>query len=512
MTGGALRRRYLCLWLPFLPSDRWRRENATDDRRPLVFITKVKGASRLGAVDRRAQSCGLRAGMTLTDARARIPGLQVLTHNSSADLEFLEHLADLALAFTPSVACEPPDGLALDITGCAHLFGGEQGLVARLRTALHSAGVSMVKLAVAPTPDMARALARFARMNPCFADNDELVRGLPVAALECDEGDTVALRRAGLKTIADVADRPSVLFAARFSPAFAVKLARVLGEEDRCITPRRPLPPCMAERRCAEPVASHDVVERILAELVADVAEQLCQRGEGGRVFESLAMRTDGAMRRIRVETSQPMRDPAVIMRLHRDRLGALADPLDPGFGFDLIRVEVMHAEPCTERQTTLDAHDAQNERLTQLVDRLGAMFGRGRIVRLQPLDSHIPERAQAVTPAADGTSCMKWGSSLPGEIPLRPPLLYTRAQSIEVETDDSHRPMHLRWRRMGHVIVQSTGPERIANEWWRTPSEYGTRDYYRVESAAGHRFWIFRSASQTAAVRQEWFLHGIFP
>jgi protein ImuB len=512
MIGGVSRRRYLCLWLPFLPSDRWRRKKTTDDLRPLVFITKVKGASRLSAVDRRAQSCGLRTDMTLADARARIPALKALTQNTAADLEFLEHLADLALAFTPSAACEPPDGLALDITGCAHLFGGEQGLVARLRGVLHSAGVSMIKMAVAPTPDMARALARFARMNPCFADNDELVRGLPVAALECDEEDTVALRRAGLKTIADVADRPSVLFTARFTPAFAVKLARVLGEEDRCITPRRPLPPCMAEHRCAEPVASHDVVERILAELVADVTEQLCRRGEGGRVFESLAMRTDGAMRRIRVETSQPTRDLGVIMRLHRDRLDALADPLDPGFGFDLIRVEVIHAEPCTERQTTLDAHDERNEKLTELIDRLSAMFGRERIVRLQSGDSHIPERAQAVTPAADEASLLKCAASLSGESPSRPPLLYARAQPIEVEVDEGNMPKRLFWRRVTHPIAQAAGPERIADEWWRAPSGYGTRDYYRVESVAGHRFWIFRAASHAVTARQKWFLHGLYP
>lgn len=507
-------RRYLCLWLPFLTSDRWRRENGAGDDRPVVFVEKERGTSRLVALDHRARTLGLRAGMALADARALLPRLRAVAGKPLADAAYLERLADLALAFTPSVAFDSPDGFALDITGCGHLFQGEAKLAARLSGALGMAGASVVKLAVAPTPDMARALARFAPQNPCFVDDDRLVRTLPVAALECGHEDTRALKRAGLKTIADIADRPSVLFTARFTSVFSQKLARVLGEDDRRITPLRALPPCRAERNCAEPVASHDVIAPIVAELAAGVSAELQARGEGGRAFVATFMRADGAVRRVGVETSQPTRDPAVIIRLYRDRLDVLADPLDPGFGFDLIRFEAMRTEPFAETQATLDEQDENNGKLVQLIDRLSTILGRERVKRLQPADSHLPERAQVAVPAGAVKDAGAWSRSHGiGEAVLRPPLIFAHPQPIDVEIDaEGVAPSSLRWRRVRHRLAYAVGPERIADEWWRAPAGYGTRDYYRVGSTNGCRFWIFCSAATEAAERHKWFLHGVFP
>ncbi|MBN9290928.1 MAG: DNA polymerase Y family protein, partial [Hyphomicrobium denitrificans] len=168
--------------MPFLSSDRWQRETGSSTDLPRVFVAKVKGVSQLAAVDARALAAGLRTGMALADARARLPRLHAVAADPSADGAFIAHLGDLSLAFTPSVALDPPNGLALDITGCSHLFAGEAMLAARLEKTLCAAGVSIVRLAVAPTPDMARALARFSPANPCFAEDDTFVRALPVAA------------------------------------------------------------------------------------------------------------------------------------------------------------------------------------------------------------------------------------------------------------------------------------------------------------------------------------------
>jgi protein ImuB len=499
--------------MPLLSSDRWQRENRSPETRPLVFIDKAKGVSQLVAVDARARSSGLRPGMTLADARARIPSVRAIAADPSADAAFIAHLADLALAFTPSVALDPADGLALDITGCSHLFAGEEQLAARLQSVLRAAGVSAVKLAVASTPDMARALARFFPTSPCFADDDELVRTLPVAALECGEEDTTALRRAGLKSIADVASRPSLLFSARFTPAFTAKLARVLGEEDRRISPLRKPAPYRAEQRCAEPVTSHDVIVGMLCELAAAVSDQLAARSAGGRVFEGTFLRADGAVRRIRVETSRPTRDPNVILHLYRDRLDTLADPLDLGCGFDLICFEALRAEPWTQSQGTFNAQDDREDKVARLVDRLSIMFGRDRVLRLQPVDSHIPERAQAAIAAALlETSRAAAPRAARSRTQLRPPLIYSMPHPIDVEVDDGDLPAGFRWRRVMHRIVQAAGPERIAEEWWRPPSGRGTRDYYRVENSDGRRFWIFRAKATACDEPYSWFLHGLFP
>ncbi len=515
-----------------------------------MFIDKVRGASRIAAVDRVARIYGLAPGFALADARARLPMLRAVAFNALADAAFLAQLADIAVAFTPSVALDAPDGLSLDITGCAHLFEGELGLAARLQAAFQIHGVSLCRIAIAPTPDMARALAHFGQMPasitpapapPALITHDDRdVRALPVAALECSEEDARALRRAGLKTIGAVADRPSVLFTSRFSAAFTVKLVRVLGEEDRRITPLRSPPPYVADCPCPEPVSNHAVIEGIVHDLAGRMAVQLQARGEGGRVFETTFFRSDGAICRIRLETSKPTRDPDIVLRLYRDRLAALDDPLDPGFGLDLIRLQVLRAEPSHITQTSLDAHDQTSEQLGHLIDRLGTMFGRERITRLHPVDTHIPERAEVRRPAADVKRLAGSNAVHDAPLPARPLFMFGRPHPIEAVgsedngTDENNAPPRFRWRRVLHDVVRAEGPERIADEWWRPPSGFGTRDYYRVETAQGRRFWIFRADAaplpapapapvepsidaleyplDNLARAKQWFLHGVFP
>ena len=522
MINEPSKRRYLSLWFPFLSADRLRlREtlapaaagHAPPQAPPQVFIAKIKGAARLVKVDQQAMALGLWPGMTLADARARIPILRAVAVCRAADADFLAHLADLCGTYTPSVAHEEPDGLVLDITGCAHLFGDESGLVLRLQSTLHAAGLTVTNAAVAATPEMARALARFGKEHPIITHGDQQARALGVAALECDAGDALALKRAGLRTIGDVADRPSVLFSVRFSPAFTTRLRRLLGAEDRRIAPLRAQPCHRLDHQCPEPILSATVISGVLEGLIQRAARSLEERGEGGRVFEAIFFRTDGAVRRIRIETSQATRNPAVIQRLYRDRLDALADPLDPGFGFDLISLHVVRTEPCDARQTSLDARAVQDEQIATLVDRLSAIFGKQRISRLLPVETHIPERAQRTVTASATRPSQPWPEPAAAAPPSRPLYLFERPHLIEMQAASPDRkiPAHFRWRRMPHDIIHAEGPERIADEWWRSPSDYGTRDYYRIETAQGRRFWIFRAATPAQSQPMQWFLHGIF-
>ncbi|MFM2422571.1 MAG: hypothetical protein RL291_1101 [Pseudomonadota bacterium] len=507
-------RRYLALWLPFLPDDRWRhdarqRGAAIDESLPRVFTVKVRGATRIAAVDRRASALGLARKMTLADARARVPALDAIEHDPRANALYLEVLADAAGAFTPSVAFDLPHGLALDITGCAHLFSGEIGLARRLKTALETHGASSVRMAIATTPDMARALARFATKPFTRADDATAVRTLPVAAFECGHEDQRALERAGLRTIGDVASRPSVLFTSRFTKAFTAKLARLLGEEDRRITPFRPEPPLTLDHICAEPVASHAVIEEIITSLFTRATQDLEARAQGGRIFTTSYFRSDGALRRVAIRTSAPTRDVGLLKQLHNDRMDAIADPLDPGFGFDLIRLDVSGTETLASVQNTLDQKEETDGEITRLQDRLAILFGRERISTLEPLDTHLPERAQSLCHPGDPKSPTPW-PSLPCP---RPASLFPTPQLIDAATaNDLEPPERFVWRRQMHKILFAEGPERIADEWWLTPSGFGTRDYYSLTTESGQRFWVFRAHATDNRAPATWFLHGVFP
>lgn len=453
-------------------------------------------------------------GMTLADARARAPHLAVAQADPEADERLMLRLAAFCEQFTPLVALDPPCGLMLDATGCAHLFGGDAAMRACVLQAM--ARLSFTgRAAVAGTPDATRALARFGETAVAPPGEDEnFTRPLPIAALEAPRETSVALTRAGLMTLSDLADRSSAVLTARFGSETMRRLTRILGREDARITPLRPLPDCMVERRFAEPFLDLAAIENVLRPLIAEAMGILERRGEGGRAFEARFFRADGAVRALHFETGAPSRNVEALLRLFRLKADSLADPLDPGYGFDVIRFCVLNAETLAQSQIGFERRDAPESGFADLVDRLAARFGRERVLRFSAHDTHDPLRAASYVSAA-APSASSWVKPEEGEPQLRPLFLFDPPQPIETmaETPDGP-PIHFKWRRMRHLIARAEGPERIAPEWWRNTAgrEKRTRDYYRLEDRDGHRFWVFREGlyeSETTDPR--WFLHGLF-
>jgi protein ImuB len=510
-------RRYLALWFPYLPGDRLRLScaSAPEPATPLAFIEKVKGALRLAAVDQAARSLGLDPGMTLADARARVPELEAIERDEAADRAWLERLADGAIRYTPMVALDAPEGLLLDVTGCTHLLGGERGLAADVEKRMAALGVT-VRLAFAGTPRAAHALARYQALPA--KDEAAAIRRLPVAALELEPEATQGLLRAGLKSVGELARRPMTSIAARFGAGAVTALRELLGEAARPIEPRIPQAPVRAERRFAEPVARTEYALQILSELASEAGRQMEERGQGGRRFEALFFRSDGLVRAVHVETSRPSRDPALVLRLMNERVESLADPIDPGFGFDLIRLSVPVTEPLAVAQLRLEGGAVKEAEVAGLIDRLSTRLGRNRVRRLVPQDTHIPEQMQLELPAVEaGKPLANWPQPLAGEPPLRPLHLFDPPQPIEVMAEVPDGPPHrFRWRRRFHEVRRFEGPERVASEWWKRKDgavdRAGlTRDYYRVEDARGRRFWVFRHGLFEEKPDPKWYLHGLF-
>jgi len=514
---ASANRRYLALWFPYLPADRLRRSLGFGlaPETPLAFTEKVKSALRLTAVDQAARSLGLELGTTLADARARVPELQAVERDEEGDRAWLERIADGCIRYTPMVTLDLPQGLILDVTGCTHLFGGEAGLVADVEARMAALRMTL-RLAFASTPAAAHALARYRAL--AVKGEAAAIRKLPVAALELEAEATQGLLRAGLKTIGDMAARPMAGLAVRFGGEAVTALRHLLGEISRPIKPRIPLVPILAERRFAEPVARTDYALEVLGELAAEAARQLEQVQAGGRRFEAAFFRSDGLVRPLIVETSQPTRDPALVIRLFGERIEGLSDPIDPGFGFDLIRLSVPVVEPLAAAQLRLEGGAARDAEVAALIDRLSTRLGRERVRRLAPVDTHIPEQMQLALPAVEaGAPAAAWPASVSGEPPMRPLHLFDPPQPIEVIAEVPDGPPHrFRWRRAFHEVKRFEGPERIAGEWWKrrdgAVDRPGlARDYYRVEDARGRRFWIFRHGLYEEKPDPKWYLHGLF-
>ena len=237
------------------------------------------------------------------------------------------------------------------------------------------------------------------------------------------------------------------------------------------------------------------------------------RRGEGMRRIELELFRTDGQVFRIAAGTSRPIRDVRAVRALFSERLAALADPLDPGFGFDLARLNVLTAEPCPPQQAALDETQDDGD-LDRLVDRLSARLGARRVTRLIAQDSHIPELAAVAVPAQAAGAEHGWQAFRAfrdaAACSPRPLRLLTRPEPIEaIASVPDGPPLRFRWRRALHEVASAEGPERIEGAWW-SDGRGPARDYFRVEDAAGHRFWIFRAGLYRDTATPSWFLHGL--
>ena len=505
-------RRCLALWLPRLVTDVFERRREGPRGRELAVVLAGGRGVTVVAVNRAAELAGARPGMGLADARALVPELAALSAEPAAVAETLERLADWAGRYTPWLAIEGDDGLMLDITGCAHLFGGEDGLAGDLGERLARAGFAAV-IALADTPGAARALARFGGGGIVAAgEQRQALAGLPAAALGLERAIAAGLARVGLRRIGDLYPMPRRALAARFGVEVGRRLDRALGAEDEPVSPRRPPAPHSVRLAFAEPVSAPEQLHAATARLLTSLCAGLERAGEGARWLELSAYRVDAGCDRppqsIAVGTSRPARAPAALMRLLAERL----ERLDPGPGFEVLVLAAPLAEPLAAAQLGFDgssAGDAESD-LAGLVDRLTLRLGEGAVRRPLPFASWWPERAVRWAAALDPYTGPDWPSDRP-----RPLRLLARPEAIEMMApvpDDP--PVMFRWRGQVHKVTHAEGPERLEPEWWREPAGGGAgglRDYYRVEDGEGRRYWLYRDGLYRPERPPPWFLHGLF-
>ncbi|MPZ57928.1 MAG: DNA polymerase Y family protein [Rhizobiales bacterium] len=483
-----------------------------EEKNPLVVSGPRGNAEVLVAVDAAAERRGLRPGLALAEARAMYPDLAVMPEDAAADARLLDALADACLRYTPLTAVDPPDGILLDIGGCAHLFGGEAALITDLSARVTTFGFAH-RLAVAGSIGAAWAAARFAQESiVANGAQSDVLAPLPLAALRLPAETVAALARVGLKRIGDIVDLPRAPLAARFGNLLLRNLDRALGREQEPLTPRLPVELYVADQPFPEPIAREEDVLAVVERLAKRLKLALERQGEGARALTLTLFRTDGAMRRVAAGTSRPLRDPEAIRALFVERLAVHGDEFDPGFGFDLARLAVAKAEPLLPEQIGLGGNEDAAE-LDRLVDRLSARLGARRVTRLAAYDSHIPELAAGIVPAQSGRA-EGWETfrsfRAAADLPARLLRLFAKPEPIEAvaEVPDGP-PLRFRWRRALHEVVAAEGPERIEGAWW---SEEGgpARDYFRVEDRAGLRFWVFRAGLYRDTAQPRWFMHGV--
>ena len=514
---------------------------------PLALIEPGSHGIRITALNAKAARDGVRVGQALTDARAALPALLSRPAEPRRDRAALQKLARWCGRYGPNRNIDGADGLWIDVTGVAHLHGGEARLLDDLLGKLTQFGLT-AQAGLADTFGAAHALARFAppRRVPASRDGDTPWRYdfasaiappgavearlgvLPVEALRLAAETVLLLKRLGLRRVGQLYRLPRAALERRFRSSEAAeavlkRLDQALGLKAEPLPALIEPPALFVQRACPDPLVSAAGLEAETARLAEELCASLESRGLGARRIHLSLYRADGTVAEAHAGMSFPCRTPDHLMALLREKL----QNLDAGFGIDILVLAAVEVERRDTPQGALGPRlsGAARGDPALLVDRLTNHLGALRVSRLEPRASHIPERAEARVPALRDRAPARRKDPPPDQVwpfasgalsgPPRPPLLLAAPEPIRVIAEvPEGPPARFTWRRVERRVVRAQGPQRIAPEWWR---EIGsrttcTRDYYRLEDEGGAGYWVYREGLYGRDEDQpSWFLHGLF-
>ena len=475
---------------------------------PMVLAEQIRQRQVISAACPAAMALGLTPGMAVTQARALIPDLDIRPADRAADAALLANLALHAVRhWTPTAAVSGSDGLWLDLSGVAHLHGGETCFCQRLVGFCRRFGLT-APVTVASTPGAAHALARFGRDAILLVPGGQEAQALaplPPAALRLTPEATAAANRFGLDRIADLLPLPRGPLARRLGMASVRRLDEALGRVPEPIVPVVPEETPVAKRRLLEPIGTAEAIEQVIADLLADMMLLLQARGRGVRTLVLLLDRIDGSEQRLAIGTARATRDVVHLARLFHLRI----ERIDPGDGIETMRLAATRTDPLGATAVAGDlTGEAAVPDVATLVDQIAGRVGEAALFTAAPVESDVPERA--VRPAPPLTAPTGWPAW------RRPVRLLSRPEPLTgvLALLPDAPPRRFTWRGQVHAVVAGDGPERIHGEWWRRDGEvWAVRDYFRVEDDTGARFWLFRRGDGVDAATGDlsWYLHGLF-
>jgi protein ImuB len=510
--------------------------------RPLVLFEKEKSALVIAALDGKAARLGLYPGQALAEARAMHPGLYVAPADAAGDARAFRALCEKLLRYSPFVGMLSPGDVVLDITGGAHLFGGEAALLDDVLRRLTAAGIK-ARSAIADSPGCACALAHYGRMRIAApGEAKAALADLPVAALRLSAETVAALRRLGLQRIGQLYELPRAPLAARFGAELLTRLAQALGEEKEPISPLFPAPDHFAEARLVEPIATVEAILAAAAQLAPKLESKLETAGLGARRVELTLLRVDNVPYTIFLRLSRPSCKAAHLLKLLERRLEDRHDEREAGFGYDALRLCAFNCARLETAPLSAFEQAGAGDALPELIDRLVGRLGPDNVGAPVLRNSHIPEKSAAFAASPfppprsgeGGERGARAGGGAEAQNPpsvartssgdtspasgggkenaaLRPLKLLPAPEPIQATALlPDGAPKRFVWRRVPYAVKKAAGPERISPEWW-TEDEARTRDYYRVEDEEGRRFWLYREGLYGLDASPQWFLHGFF-
>jgi len=484
------------------------------NNRGVVLCVEQRGRGQhVLACNRRAERLGVHPGMPLSEAisssKAGRHTLHVEPHDLHDDRLALGELAVRCEQYSPLVGIEDsqaPESLLLDVTGVPHLFRGEDNLVHKIVEDFLLWNYR-VRVAVADTLGAAWAAAHFLVTGETpvvlASGHTKALLNLPLGGLRLASVTVDLLNQLGISQIGQLAAFPRSGLKARFGPDVLKRLDQLNGRCDEIVVAHRPLPEFKQRWSSEHATTDNGVIERIVFHLLQRLTSVLQDRQQGIVKLEC------------RFECEQEKS-----MLLEVDLYDATVDTKHL---FELVRLQwerrqfaapvheiVLVAQgraPLSWRQCELFADGTRENprQLARLVDRFSSRLGRDSVVRPRLRPDAVPERSYVDVPLAGSQKKNSRHHKIRMAPFERPLCLLVEPAPIEVIAGlPDGPPAVFFYRNHRHDVAHHRGPERIETAWWRGPSI--RRDYYRVETTAGQRFWLFRRLQDF-----HWFLHGEF-
>ncbi|MBX2905773.1 MAG: DNA polymerase Y family protein [Taibaiella sp.] len=496
-------RRYLAIWFRHLKTDWMTRCKPELKDVPFVMAAPEHGRMVIKAANVAAQEKGIDVDMVVADCRAVLPSLQVLDDKPGLAEKLLNNLAEWCLRYTPVVATHMPDSLLLDISGCAHLWGGEKAYLRDIVTKLRGFGYD-ARAAIADTIGAAWAVCHYGTVSPIVAHDqqEEAILPLPPAALRLEATTLERLDKLGLYRIADFITMPRKALRRRFGENLLTRLNQALGHEFEALNPIQPAEPYMERLPSLEPIRTASGIEIALKRLLETLCRRLAKEEKGLRRSIFKCYRIDGLVQQIEIGTSSPSRNVMHLFKLFELKIVNIA----PALGIEVFTLEASIIEDISPTQDALwnFTEGSNGAAIGELLDRIAGKLGAHSTHRYLPDEHYWPERSMKLAASLSEKPQTGWKVDFPRPIHLLP-----QPEAIEVSVPmPDYPPMLFIYKGELHNISKADGPERIEQEWWLQQGLY--RDYYCVEDDQGARYWLFRSGSYEHGNAQ-WFIHGFF-
>jgi len=497
-----MQKRFVSIWFRHLLTDWFTRRRPELRDVPFVFAAPERGRMIIKAVNPVAAANGIHIGMVVADSRAILPEVQVFNSQQGKDITLLSALAEWCIRYTPIVAIDPPDGLILDVSGCAHLWGGERPYLRDMVTRLSAFGYQ-VRPGMADTVGCAWAIARFGRLKLIVdaGGQVEALQHLPPVALRLENGIAEKLEKLGLTEIGSFMNMPRAALRRRFGENLLLRLDQALGQGIEYVQPIKPIESYQERLPSLEPIKTAPGIEHALRTLMEKLCKRLSTEEKGLRKAVFKCYRIDGNIQAIDIGTARPSRNVAHLLKLFEIKICQIK----PALGIELFVLEAPVVELLSSSQEAIWNFSYNREmEIAELLDRIAVKVGMNTIHRYLPDEHHWPERSYKLATSLQEEATTTWRDDLP-----RPVHLLPNPELIEVTVAmPDYPPMLFKYKGNLHRVQKADGPERIEQEWWIEQGLY--RDYYCIEDDKGERYWLFRLGHYQHA-EPKWFIHGFF-